>query len=30
MDMAWLLAIAAFYGGCGLAIRFMAYLQSED
>ncbi len=30
MDVAWLLAVFAFFGGCDMAIRLLAHLQSED
>jgi hypothetical protein len=30
MDMAWLAAVAAFFGGSGLAIRWIANLRGED
>lgn len=29
MDIVWLLATAAFFGGCGLALRLIANLMSE-
>ena len=30
MDLAWLIAIVAWFGGCGLATRLLASLQAED
>lgn len=30
MDLAWLIAVVAFFGGCEVAIRLVAHLQSED
>jgi hypothetical protein len=30
MDTAWLIAVAAFFGGSGLAIKWIAHLRSED
>lgn len=30
MDLAWLLAVLAFFGGSGLAVRLLAQLQSGD
>lgn len=30
MDMLWLLMVAAFFVGAGLAVRLIARLQSED
>lgn len=29
MDIAWLLALSAFFGGCALALRLIDGLQSE-
>jgi hypothetical protein len=30
MDFAWLVAVVVFFGGCDLATRLLANLQSED
>ena len=30
MDIAWLLAVVAFFGGCDLSIGLLARLRSED
>jgi hypothetical protein len=30
MDLAWLLAVFAFFGGCDLAVRLLAHLRLED
>lgn len=29
MDLAWLLALAAFFGGCGLMLRLVDGLRGE-
>jgi hypothetical protein len=29
MDLAWLVALAAFFGGCGLALRWIDGLRGE-
>ena len=29
MDIAWLLAMTTFFGGCGLAIRLIESLREE-
>ena len=29
MDVAWLLALTVFFGGCGLAIRLIESLRGE-
>ena len=30
MDIAWVLAVAAFFGGCEMSIRLVSRLMTED
>lgn len=30
MDIAWLLALTTFFGGCGLSLRLLDGLRGED